>query len=462
MPRIARLLAAVAMLPLAGCASGGAWRRDGGQASRDDALRASLAGASFGSAYASLDTREGAPRDQLLAQLYRGILGYYAGRLDESASAFERAQAMVDNRLTKSLSCGAASVVVSDDVLPYVLGATERLFVPYYAALGWLARGEVGEAAVEARRLGALLGRADGEQSQASADVRAAMHYFAGAVFEAAGERADAVVSYRNAVALHSASVLLADSLGPRADSGDVVVVLERGFVDYPVEKSVMAWLANGELVALTTGSDDVRWRTAERVSHRLSRSHGTELHPAGATAFFSMSWPEFSGSPPDGSRMTVRTDGGDEVAPTIDAEVSSAVRADFERGQAERIARAMVRAAARFAALKAAEKQIEDSKDQKGRKKTTSIALGVGLAAFSIADAVLDRADTRSWPLLPSSLGVARVRLAPGEQEVKVVSGNELLTVGRMTVRPGTVTVIAYRAWPLSGRPVVQVAGVQ
>lgn len=448
------------VLSVSGCAAFGGrsepWRSGpDGLSIRDHALRASLASGSFGGALARLDAKHGGPDDRLLAAMYRGVVAYHAGRLDEGAHALERSQRMAEDRATKSVSRSALSLVASDQVLPWVPGATERLFIPYYAALTWLARGELHEAAVEARRLVALLGRADAEQSQASADVRAALHYVAGALFDAAGERGHAVVAYRNAAAIRPGAVGASDSLAPGPDSGDVVVFLEGGFVDYPVETFVTGWLDDGELVALAGGNDEVRRRTAERVCGRLGARHPRPA--SGRVEFFTVSWPTFRSTEQktmDGRRLAVRVDSAPDAGAPFVVDVSGAVRADFERGQAARVARSVVRAAARFAALREAGHQLAKSDDEKGKKKAASVALGVGLAALSLTSAAIDRADTRSWQVLPASLAYVRLRLRVGEQEVKVVSGNEVVTLGHVRVRSGEVALLSHRGWPAGARP--------
>jgi len=447
-PSLALLLA----LSLSGCAGLGRapdqWRTaPDGLSLRDHALRASLVGGGFGTALARLDGRRGGPDDRLLAAMYRGVVAFYAGRLDDGARALERAHGMTEDRATKSASRAALSLFASDHVLPYVPGPTERLFIPYYGALTWLARGETDEAAVEARRLVGLLGRADGEQSQAGADVRAVLHYFAGAVFDAAGEHGDALVAYRNAAAIRGGAVATADSLAPTADSGDVAVFLERGFVDYPVETFVTGWLDDGELVALTGGSDEVRWHTARRIGGRLAAHNPRPA--SGRVEFFTVSWPGFRSTHADRRRLAVRVDALGERSAALVTDVSDAVRADFERGQAARVARAIVRAAARFVALREAGRRLEESGDEQGKKKAASVAVGAGLAALSLTSAAIDRADTRSWQLLPAVLGVVRLRLPAGEHEVKVVSGNEVITLGRVRVRAGAVSILAHRVWP-------------
>ena len=58
-----------------------------GLALGDHVLRAALASESYGSALSRLDERHGAPGDRLLSSMYRGLVAYYAGTLDDGAAA---------------------------------------------------------------------------------------------------------------------------------------------------------------------------------------------------------------------------------------------------------------------------------------------------------------------------------------------------------------------------------------
>src|SRR5690606_8695250 len=98
-----------------------------------------------------------APDDDVLHALYEGVLAYYAGDYARSAAVLDAAAHAADDRITRSISRSAMSLVSNDLVLPYEPGRTERLLLPYYAALARIRLGDHEGAAVEARRLSALL-----------------------------------------------------------------------------------------------------------------------------------------------------------------------------------------------------------------------------------------------------------------------------------------------------------------
>jgi len=139
--------------------------------------------------------------DELLRLMQRGLLLHYAGQYEESNELLQEAERVIDDRYTKSVSRALLSVVSSDRALAWLPSDTERLMVNYYGALNYLALGDLEGAEVEARRLSRLLQLEDeGDEALRPDEIemRKALRYFAGSVFEAAGNSNDAAVSYRH------------------------------------------------------------------------------------------------------------------------------------------------------------------------------------------------------------------------------------------------------------------------
>ena len=224
----------------------------------DYQLRRSLARGSYDSA-AALVAPNGAlaPDDELLAALYRGSTLYYAGRFDTAGLALDQAAIVADDRFTKSISKNLLALLTNDGALPYEPTQTERLMMNFYGMLDYLRRGDPSGAAVEARRISALLERFDSRSDSVDIPTRALLNYLAGATFEAAGEPADADVSYRVARALAGDSALpfpltgkarrRAMAAAPRVAPGtapprmgEVVIVVEHGFVAHRVPRMLL------------------------------------------------------------------------------------------------------------------------------------------------------------------------------------------------------------------------------
>jgi hypothetical protein len=506
--RLARLLAIAALVVgSAGCARlfGSYDIAPNGLARSDDRLRTMLAGGQAGTAFRDFGSTHNAPDDDVLRALYQGVIAYYAGEYAESARILDDAADLADDRITKSISRSALSVISNDLVLPYEPPRTERLMIPYYAALARLAMGDNEGAAVEARRLSMLLQRIADDERPLDSRIAATLRYVAGAVFEANGDRADADIAYRNAAALDSAFVV--PSLTSRSATGSVIIVLEHGFVAHRVEQGLSVMLAPEEVDLIANGDGDekagalglVAARTLHYAAHgpsyygaaarptalfvpapedrasiprrrptvvcrpaTESAADSTRAIPAGSPAparaaqecseehreidelpyLLKVAWPIYArdGRAPAPVHLVVSTDTMAFPAP---ADLSRGVIADFEAERALIVARTIARGAAKFALTKGAEKKLEDRNEAAGR------LLGV---IGNLSNVLLERADTRSWHLLPGSISILRLDLPAGEHslatEIGVEQARRTITLDAVSVTPGSARVVAARAW--------------
>ncbi len=477
--------------------------------------------------------------DELLRLQHEGLVAHYAGEWERSSDAFERAYRLTEDRYTKSVSKAVLSMLASDRVLDYYPPPPERLLLHYYAALNYLRTGEPDEAAVEARRLGRLLGEAlEGEGFDTPPGAGAALSRFAGAVFEAAGQDNDAAVAYRRARAFAgeeagAAAVGLdvpGAGTGPGAvfpaeedaapGTGEVVVVVERGFVAHKVEQDVTLFLLPDEVETLRRvgrrASDDEEDADPEAALEVAEKVLGRELgggsdddglpegrpegtrggavpRPAGpgtgAPPRAGPGGPSGPGSPPPGAvppatgdrprgvgtgRAAARTASGPDpvlvriawpvyrestpvrgasrlvvdsdtaaAAPEARVDVSRAVKAAYAERRALDLAKTLVRAATKTALAEGVEETVSEEDETLGE-----------IAGWTarIAGALLERADTRCWHLLPARLEVHRLRLPAGTHRIEALlpgrGGDERREVGSVEVEPGEVEVVSLRDW--------------
>ncbi|HSL68786.1 MAG TPA: hypothetical protein VK864_01025 [Longimicrobiales bacterium] len=493
------LLPLFAALALAGC---GALVRSydvtpAGLARGDAQLRQLLESGSADTALLRFDQpkkQTTLPTDDLLRLLYRGVVAYHAGHYDSSGTYLDRAAQLVEERQVFRISREAAALITNDRALPWQPLTTERLLLPYYAALSYVRRNDLNEAAVEARRLSHALEALDEKPGAVTARLRGFLRYFAGAVFEAAGATNDAAVAYRNA------RRLLGDSIVPVAaatDSGDVIVLLEEGFVAHRIEQSVTIALAHDEADWLLGDDQKRRDATASTVAARalaqvLSPAAVYNVGPRVGKQHWFIPAPERTQEP----KPECKTEKADSAAaqeedaksddcdhdhdrdfyilrlawpayhavskPTLHARValpdssslempwfvsvSDAVVNDFTADRGRILARSIARAAAKFALTKGAQESAGKKNEDLGR------ALG---AIANVSGALLDQADTRSWTLLPGGIGLARVRLPAGRHRLAldIDGGNSStsrrrLDLGEVQVRGGELGFITARMW--------------
>jgi hypothetical protein len=247
---------ALVVLTTSGCAS--LWRgtarsyrvAPSGLPWGEDFVRRALVMGSFDQALARTSPKgDGAPSDPLLQALFRGQVAYYAGQWEESGRAFAEADRLAEQRYTKSVTRGALSLLTNDHALAYAPPRTERLFSRYYAMMGRMQAGDVSGAAVDARRLSALLEETATDLDPAERATHAMLRDVVGVVFEAAGEWNDAGVAYRNAALLRGVPRADVDSImvsRPLGDSATVVMVVESGFVAHYVARTMALPLDDG------------------------------------------------------------------------------------------------------------------------------------------------------------------------------------------------------------------------
>jgi uncharacterized protein len=494
------LLTALAV-PLAGCSLVRGTARSyvlapSGLEVREDRLRGTLAAGAFATALSAVSSSKGAPDDALLRELYRGTVAYYAADYDASARALQRAYALTEDRYTKSVSRGALAIITNDRALPYVPGDNERLMVHYYGLQGFLARRDMEGAAVEARRLASQLQRFDGRRSEQDRSTRATLRFLTGLVFEAAGERADAEVAFRNARALLGipadsgaarpslaaggsapvpAALAPARPMSPAAGarSGTVVVVIEEGYVAHRVERSLTLSLSDDDVHVFGEGSDDDRLRRAEQMGGRWSLRHGP-----GNGAFdgddgpgtggeiakmLEVAFPVYQRSyTPFYTPIAVGA-GSAAARFTYAADLSDAAEGDFARDLVKLFTRAVARAGTKYALAELAsrekkdeekvgeEKEGDDKKgdDKKGKKKR-DFKMDWGKMAVNFAGTMLERADTRSWHLLPARISVARLELPAGRHVLRLDTGaaGSGVALDTVDVRTGETAFVTRRLW--------------
>lgn len=472
-------LACALILPLAGCAvlrstvGGYATERDG--ISRpQQRLREVLERGDFA---AALAWRED---DALLRALNVGIASYHASQFARSAAVLDSAALLADDRITSSVSRNALSLVTNDMARPYQPRRTERLLIPYYALLSYARLGAWEDAAVEARRLSLLLALYADDRDDAERPLHAALGHLAGAAFERAGNRGEADVAYR---AAHALQTTLPEGPASRPGHGAVLVVAERGFVAHRTTETLHLVLPKADHDSLGL-DDDVRRRAMARVAARAAdpddRGEGgwSEKRPvlrredtdSGPLALLrqvrdrgsrSRNGREAAHVDDHGYRLTIsfpslrrsahvwpgrlRLAGEDSVgAVELRAAVDDASMVDQRREWVAFATRAVARAAAKYAVTKAV-------KDKKGDVAGRVANLGVSL---------LERADVRSWHLLPQEVALLRLPVPAGTRELRLLigegAGARELSLGSPTVREGEVTIVPVRLWR-GTRPLVE-----
>ena len=387
--------------------------------------------------------------DALLRALGTGASSYYAAQYARSVSVLDSAALIADDRITNSVSGNVIALVTNDMARPYQARRTERLFIPYYAMLAYARLEQWEEAAVEARRLGGLLAQYAGDRTDSERATHATLHYLTGVLFERAGERSDAQVAYRLARALLPEQV---DSARGRVGKGDgeILVVLERGFVAHRATETISLFLGESDRDALEHGDGD-EGAAVRRIAERLSQTNNSERAPIVGDRsrgprrdrehrdeddgyWLRVSFPSMRRAPRFTGEPTMMIDGERKLATRVGSVLDDAVSADEGRERIALFTRAVARAGAKYAVTKA----VKDSKGE------------VAGSIANIGTAFMDRADIRSWHVLPQTVTLLRVRVPAGQRAVHVTvdDGLEGVDLGEVLVRPGQLAIVSARVW--------------
>jgi hypothetical protein len=305
---------------------------------------------------------------------------------------------------------------------------------------------------------------------------------------------------------------------------GDVVILLEKGFIAHRVERSLNIPLFPEETNALSDSDDDVRTAAASCVAARafddlydfasLLADSGTQWQrgPDGRCLISGVSntdeqdeddpdrgfylmrvaWPEMvsSGLPgdlsvsalsvetvplpvlmasldgdvgesavasvaaenepavsdqPDSAGPAMDTDPPTIGAPGMNASLSAAAMEEFQDQLGGILIKSVARTAAKYGLARGLEKEIDKKNETLG---------DIAFLTANAAAALLERADTRCWHLLPDEVSIVRLRLPAGRHPLTLrvdagASGTQLIDLGEVDVRDGGVRVLSARVWP-------------
>ncbi|MCL2879134.1 MAG: hypothetical protein FWF29_02710, partial [Treponema sp.] len=92
-------------------------------------------------------------RDSVLYYLDRGMLSHYAENYQESLDLLQNGERAIEDAFTKSLSRGAGSFLVNDNVLEYSGEDYEDIYINAFNSLNYYHLGDIDSAMVEIRRM---------------------------------------------------------------------------------------------------------------------------------------------------------------------------------------------------------------------------------------------------------------------------------------------------------------------
>ncbi len=365
-------------------------------------------------------------KDDVSFLLDRGLLLQSLGRYEESNAVFEKADALIADLYTRSVSKEVAALLVNDLALDYRASGYEAAYISYYRAWNYLRMGRVDDVLVEARRINQYLNfrSASCPDQDGACGHDVFLRYFSGLLFEWGGELNDAYVAYKQADIARASSeerfgvppppdlgsrlVRLARTLGfsdeeeeygseygidpaavPRSASS-VVVIFENGMVGRRQETSLTIPILKGETREIAGDPD--RW------SRRLAGRAHQHYEDVKLDYLLRVALPTFVERPPQARRAAFRLGPVTQDTETAEA-LSARAAAALDDAMGGILVRAVSRALTKYLATRTADKEIGE---------------GAGLL-LNLIGAATEAADTRSWRSLPHEIQVAAFSVPPG-----------------------------------------------
>jgi hypothetical protein len=405
----------------------------GGCAGSRDALRAiddDVAQGRFDDARAQLHAREHAygEKNAVLYNMDMGALFHYSAMPESSTTYLLAAERQIEELYTKSISAQAMSVLLNDNVLPYEGEDFEKVMINVFAALNFAQQGEADEALVEARKVDLKL-REFAKQYEGKNRYQedAFIRYIAGVLYESAGERNDAFISYRKA---YEAYAVYEREYGTKAPSfllNDLVRTAH--YRSLGGEEASAQRSRQGDLLLVVyAGLGPVKAETRPTVS--VAGEDG-RIHT------FQIALPTFVPrlTVPRTYRITA-TSPSDTTHGT--AEVAQNITAIAARCLEDRLGMIYLKSGGR-AVLKFLAAEKAKAEMASGRRSVLENLLGS--LAVDVAVGLTEQADIRTWRTLPAQIHLFRVALPPGAYTIAAASSD-----GGFDSRDATVTVRAGR----------------
>jgi uncharacterized protein len=357
----------------------------------------------------SLDELKLTGADQMLYHLNKGTLLHFQGDYTASNQQFESAKRLMEKLSAISIVEQTGSVVMNDTVKAYEGFGNEQLLIYAFEELNYLQSGQVEEAAVEARQFD-IKQRLVAEKDQAAAYLSGAfVRYLNGMTYEEAGERDSARIDYRKAVDGYTAQSSIA-GFGVPAALKDDLDRLENTHAKSrldPVQKSEGIVVQSSE----ARNNGEVVFILHDGLGPTLAESFVRIANPdpQHGAAIMSIAVPKFVQRPVPVARFELSED-----SQAASSELVEDVNAIARKSLDDRLPAITARAVARMVVKNSMAKKV---KNQGGDNGTGALLMSI---VSDVGAIVTERADTRSWSLLPGNILMARLVLPLGTHDLK------------------------------------------
>ena len=390
-----------------------------------------------------------------LSLLENGRVNYLASDFKTSKQVLAKADKKItedDDKASIQISRGVqklAALASNDSAIPYEVPYYEKSMLHTYQALNYLHGGDIEGALVEVRRANIIqtqalkayekeIFQAKDEMSETGLDFdkvngaypsmldiigdvkngfqNAYTFYLSGVLYEASGEPNDAYIDYKKALEIYPNNSYLQQDilrLATQLDMQDDLGRFEQKYGKYQASEQRQ----QGDVVFLY---EEGLVNAKSDISLNLPISTG-----GGDLRFFSFSLPVYKSSSNHTGSLNVDIESDNYTSQEI-VKIQSLAAKNLE----EQLPSLLTRQALRLV-----------SKEQV-RKQAAKNAGDVGNILASLYNYASEKADTRSWSMLPARVGIIRLKMASGEHNLTLnVAGSKIPVT--IKVNPNRITLI-------------------
>jgi hypothetical protein len=405
-------------------------------------------------------------RNAVLFYLDQGIILHHLGKYKESTASFDKAETLIEDLYTKSVTNQAASLATNENLVPYDGEDFEEALLNLFTCLNFAYQGDWENALVEGRQVDHQLQVLSDRYGKENKGLKAGepptkvvytedafVRYLMGVFFEAKGEDNDATVFYRKSYQAYQTYARYYKTKMPDFVVQDLMRMLEYSGID-------------SELTQIQKAHPNLKpiKKTDFRKMAQIVFIHMSGFAPykeeiivgAGKYGYIggpNLALPYFKARPPLW-RFSLLEVTGAEAGQTlmIPSELMEDVTAIAIRNLEDRYPSIVRRALARLVikeTAKAATRKMSKSKDDSTAVVGTLLNLGTSITAWAT-----EHADRRSFRLLPAQIHVARVFVKPGEYELSATIGaypnSQAMkkNLGKVSLAAGQLKVVGMRTY--------------
>ena len=377
----------------------------------------------YASALTELQKNKGAYKEKNAALYYleEGLLHHFASNHQQSTQSLAKAEGIMEELYTKSISKQAASFLINDNTIPYRGEDFENALVNLFMALNYAEAGQWEDALVEARKvdnkLNVINSRYDDDKKNVYKED-AFIRFLMGVLYEADGEVNDAFISYRKAEEIYSRDY--ANNYGVSAPNLLIENLLstgkELGFTEEVAEIQISYPEVKYMDLAQKKDMAEVYCIHYNGMGPEKVEKQWIIPMPDGYLA--KIAYPEFQRKNyqihhGDMFLRNVATGQAYQFDTVMMEDISSIAITNLKNRLARIKVKAIARATTKYLATKSASKAAQD---QGG----AMLGLLVQVAG-NIAAAASENADLRHWKMLPAEIRIGRAIITPGEYEAGI-----------------------------------------